>query len=47
MTASLSLPLMARRQPDCRPSRRRPSFKLRLRTLRQAYAQFAMLDLHR
>lgn len=47
MSVSLSLPLTARPQPDCRPARRRPSFKVRLRGLRQAYAQFAMLDLHR
>jgi hypothetical protein len=47
MTASLSLPLTSHRQPHCRPTRRRPSFKLSLRSLRQAYAQFAMLDLHR
>lgn len=46
MTASLSLSFV---QPLPRPPRlrRRPSFRARLRSLRQAYARFAMLDLHR
>jgi hypothetical protein len=47
MILSLSLPLTSHRQPQCRPNRRRPSIKLTLCSLRQAYAQFAMLDLHR
>ena len=48
MTASLVAPLV-HRPPRSRPAKRRqlPSFKAPLLTLRQAYARFAMLDLHR
>lgn len=46
MSASLSLSIV-HPLPRPRPVRRRPSLRARLCSLRQAYARFAMLDLHR